>query len=106
MKNRDNSSYLEKLLYMAVEREKEPVSGANSRVDLIMGRVNELAIQSRFEARSLSPRLAFLYGLSIAATVLIGCFIGNMALPANSLQFSYESLDFIHLNFTNFFLPF
>lgn len=103
MKAKDNGWYLEKLLYLAVEKEKETVASAG-RVDLIMDKVYELSLQTRLEAQRLSPKLAFLYGLSIAASVLLGCFIGNLAdISANMLHVYPDSLDLLDIGFSTIF---
>ena len=107
MKEIDKNSYLEKLLYMAVEKEKERVPKESSRVDFIMNEVNELTSQTKIEAQLISPKYAFVYAFSIAASVIIGCIIGNMVSnPVNALQVSYESFDLINIGLNNNFLPF
>lgn len=104
MKANYNNSDLEKILYSAVEKEKEPIFLSN-RVDLIMDRVNELSMQTAFEAQRLTPKVAFVYGLSIAASICIGCIIGNLAQITTSIQVSSASLDLINIGFSTLVLP-
>lgn len=107
MKDIDKNLYFEKLLYMAVEKEKQRVPRESSRIDYIMNEVNELINHTKIEAQLITPKFAFVYAISIAASVLIGCIIGNMVSnPVNALQVSYESFDLINIGLNNNFLPF
>lgn len=106
MKTNNNNSHLEKILYSAVEREKEPVF-LDNRVNVIMDKVNEMSVQTKFETQRLTPKLVFIYGLSIAASVLVGCIIGNVASTSvNALQASAEYFDLINIGFNSLVLPF
>lgn len=106
MKTNNNSSHIDNLLSSIINKEKESV-GNNRRVNLIMDKINALTMQASFENQRFAPRVAFVYGLSIAASVLVGCIIGNMACTSvNTLQVSTETFDLINIGFNSLVLPF
>lgn len=104
MKTDHNNSHLEKIIYSAIEKEKEPIFRSN-RVNLIMDKVNEVSLQISFENQQLTPKMAFVYGLSIAASIFLGCVIGNLAQIYTSIQVSSTSLDLINVGFSSLILP-
>lgn len=104
MKTDHNNSHLEKIISSAIEKEKDPVFRSN-RVNLIMDKVNEVSLQISFENQQLTPKMAFVYGLSIAASIFLGCVIGNLAQIYTSIQVSSTSLDLINVGFSSLILP-
>lgn len=104
MKTDHNNSHLEKIIYSAIEKEKDPVFRSN-RVNLIMDKVNELSLQISFENERITPKIAFVYALSIAASICLGCIIGNLAQIYTSIQVSSTSLDLINVGFSSLILP-
>lgn len=105
MKTNNNSSLIDNLLSSAINKEKGSVDN-NSRVNLIMDRIYDLTVHTSFENQRFTPRVVFVYGLSIAASVLVGCIIGNMVqLSANSIMAISTSVDIINIGFGSMVLP-
>jgi len=107
MKTTYNNSDFEKQLYTAIENEKE-MNLQSNRVDIIMDRVTELSLQASFETQRLTLKTAFIYGVSIAASVSIGCIIGNLYEISNAAGSISDSVgvDIMSVGFGAFFLPF
>jgi len=101
MKTSFSNSVFEKLLMDAVDKEKEPVN-ENNRVDKIMDKVLEFNLQASFETRWLNLKTAFVYGISIAISINIGCFIGNMVEISSVSQ--SVGMEFMSIGFGGIFL--
>lgn len=104
MKADSSNSHLEKIISSAIEKEKDPVFRSN-RVNLIMDKVNELSLQISFENERITPKIAFVYALSIAASICLGCIIGNLAQISTSIHSSSTALDLINIGFSSLVLP-
>lgn len=106
MKTDYNYSDLEKILYSVIDTEKEPVMHSN-RVESIMDKVYDLNTQASFESQRFTLRTAVIYGLSIAASICIGCIIGNMVdLSSVVITSSAQvGVDYINVGFGGFILP-
>ena len=101
MKTSINNQDLENLLSNAIDKEKEVIID-NTRVDKIMNKVTEFNLQASFETRWLNLKMAFVYGVSIAISINIGCIIGNLAEITSVSQ--SVGMDFISIGFGGIFL--
>lgn len=101
MKTSFSNSEFEKLLMEAVAKEKELII-KNNRVDKIMDKVIEFNLQASFETRWFNLKTAFVYGISVAISINIGCLIGNMVEISSVSQ--SVGLDFMSIGFGGIFL--
>lgn len=101
MKTSINNSDFEKQLYAAISKEEEGALN-NNRVDKIMDKVMELNLQASFETRWLNLKTAFIYGISIAISINIGCIIGNLVEISSVSQ--SVGMEFISIGFGGIFL--
>ena len=102
----NNNSYIEKILFSAIEKEKEYAFN-NNRVHLIMKGINELSIKTLYEAQRFTPKLVIQYCVSIAASVFLGCIIGNLfdICSTNSILAACTEIEQLSIGFGGFILP-
>ncbi len=106
MKKITDSKIYKEIIESAVNMEKED-SGYLGRIDSIMNNVVELSLQASFESQRLNYKTAFIYGVSIAVSICVGCIIGNLLDISSVTGVVNEApgIDFISVGFGGIFLP-
>ncbi|MHC1780685.1 MAG: hypothetical protein AB9922_10665 [Bacteroidales bacterium] len=106
MKKITENMICKEIIESAVKNEKEDYVNPG-RVDSIMNSVMELSLQASFESQRLNYKTAFIYGVSIAVSICVGCIIGNLfdITSVPGVVNETPGIDFISVGLGGIFLP-